>query len=255
MSPTDPATMFLFYPDWSPGGAGCLNDGDHPPYMAANPSGYLFSTSASCCSQHFGWNYDACIGAGLGICARALFYPDWGGADEGCLDDGNEPPYMTDNAMYYMFSQLADCCQEHYGWNYDTCIGASSNVNNGQYYPDFSNTDHVCRNDGAQPPYMNNSPSHWMHDTLAECCNTNYLWNYNNCIGSPGATSTSGSTSTSGLYYPDWLGSDNVCSNDGGQPPYMTQNPDAWMHTTLKSCCQTNFGWNYDNCIGATTGR
>ena len=154
---------------------------------------------------------------------------------------------MTDNAISYLFTQLEDCCTEHYQWNYDTCVGRASTTNNGLYYPDFDSTDHVCRNDGKvrylhaivshfklcncfsfpclvsllnlpkQPPYMNNSPGAWMHSTLAECCSTNYRWNYDNCIGSGGAA-TPATSPGAGLYYPNWSGTSHVCLNDGAQP-------------------------------------
>ena len=172
--------------------------------MDANPRDYLMSTLDRCCTTFFGWNYDGCIGSAPGMCARALFYPDWHGSDEGCVDDGNEPTYMTDNAMFYIFSQLEDCCNDNYASTFDTCMGsAASSKNNGLYYPDFDSTDHVCRNNGKQPGYMNNSPTHWMHTTLAACCTTNYNWNYDNCIGSDPSSATSTVASpTGGLYYP-----------------------------------------------------
>lgn len=111
-----------------------------------------------------------------GDCARSLFYPDWSGTNEGCIDDGNQPAYMTDNAVNYLFSQLEDCCMEHYQWMYNDCVGKASTATSGLYYPDFSDPKNICKNDGAQPQYMNNSPSVWMHDTLkGECCSP--VWN------------------------------------------------------------------------------
>ena len=99
--------MHLYYPDWSPGGTGCVNDGNEPAYMSANPSWYLYSTLDDCCTTYFGWNYDGCMGNVRGTCVKALFYPDWEGTNEGCVDDGNEPPYMRDNYVYY-----SECCRQ-----------------------------------------------------------------------------------------------------------------------------------------------
>jgi len=100
---------------------------------------------------------------------------------------------------------------------------------------------------------MNNSPDIWMHDTLAECCSSNYGWNYATCIGTAPTPTATTPTATPGLYYPDWLETDHVCRNDNGQPSYMTGNPSLWMHSTLAACCTTNYSWNYDVCVATTS--
>ena len=35
---------------------------------------------------------------------------------------GNEPPYMTAAASWYMYSTMDQCCTNHFGWNYDVCV-------------------------------------------------------------------------------------------------------------------------------------
>lgn len=251
-APTTAETTYQYYADWSPSGNGCKNDGNQPNYMAANPTNYLYSTLDKCCSTHFGWNYLACMGQLDNVCARSLWYPDWSGADEGCLDDGNEPSYMTENPTYYMFASKVECCEQHYNWKYVECVGTKTSANKGLYYPDFDSSDHVCRNDGQQPMYMDQSPEWWMHKDLKECCATNYSWNYEECIGSdPNATPVA-NPDTDGKYFPDWLGSEQMCKNDGTQPPYMSKNPDMWMYDTLDECCKARYSWKYDSCRGAT---
>ena len=118
------------------------------------------------------------------ICARSLWYPDWKGANKECVDNGNEPTYMQNNPSTYLSSQKQDCCQKHYSWDYNNCVGAKKTQNFGKYYPDFDGTKHVCVNDGLQPMYMDLSSAHWMYDTLKECCATHYSWNYDECLGS-----------------------------------------------------------------------
>jgi len=153
MSPTDPAKTFLFYPDWSPNGSGCLNDGKEPAYMSAAPGDHMHSTLDSCCSAYFGWNFNECSGNLPGICARSLFYPDWEGKNEGCIDDGNEPRYVRESAMYYMFAKLEDCCETHYKYNYYTCLGKKSTQNAQLFYPDWKGTKDICKDGGGQEPY------------------------------------------------------------------------------------------------------
>jgi len=220
--------------------------------MASNPSNYLYSTLDKCCSAHFGWNYLACMGQLEGICARSLWYPDWSGSDNGCLNDGNEPSYMAENPTFYMYGNKVDCCQQHYDWNYSECVGQTKGVNNGLYYPDFDNSDHVCRKDGLQPMYMDQAPEWWMHADLKECCTTNYSWNYEACVQSdPNAVSVA-NPDTDGKYFPDWLGSEHMCKNDNTQPSYMSKNPSMWMYDTLDECCKARYSWKYDECRGST---
>ena len=175
MVPTDYEIMHLFYPDFSPGATGCRNDGSEPTYMLANPSYYLSSTMDKCCKTYFGWNYNVCMGNTPGICSRALWYPDWEGSSGGCISDGNEPQYMTNNAVQYMFIQLFDCCSQHYGHSYRLCTFATATLNAGLYYPDFEGSENICRTGGGQPQYMNYSPSVWMHSTLVSQHSTKVL--------------------------------------------------------------------------------
>merc|ERR1712194_335289 len=127
---------------------------------------YMSSTLTKCCTTYFQWNFDVCMGNERGVCSRALWYPDWEGSNAGCVNDGNEPKYMT----------------------------ALQNV--GLYYPDFAGSKDICVTGGGQPTYMNNSPSIWMHETLKECCTTNYNYNLKECIesGSTGTATTTAPT-------------------------------------------------------------
>ncbi len=68
------------------------NDGAEPDYMAVNPSEWLSSSMESCCKKFFsGYAYDSCMNRyprDDGGCTPKLFYPDWEGGNEGCMDDG-----------------------------------------------------------------------------------------------------------------------------------------------------------------------
>ena len=60
--------------------------------MAVNPTEWLSSTLDACCKKYFnGFLYDACTGRyppDADDCITKLFYPDWNGSNEGCVDDG-----------------------------------------------------------------------------------------------------------------------------------------------------------------------
>ena len=88
-----------------------------------------------------------------GTCARSLWYPDLDGADVGCIDDGNEPEYMTSGSMQFLFAHKEDCCLAHYGYNYEACVDANRDDSRGLYFPDWDNNENICKNDGSQPTY------------------------------------------------------------------------------------------------------
>lgn len=208
----------------------------------------MHSTLEKCCSTHFAWNYNGCMGKLDDTCARALWYPDWEGANAGCTRDGNEPLYMTENAPHYLFSTKADCCNEHYSWNIAECMGSSAGNSGGKYYPDWLGDD-TCVNDGSAPDYMVNNPDMWLHDTLESCCSKNYSWKLAECNN--GGTAPS-SGSGSGMYYPDWAGDNEGCLNDGAEPDYMVNNPTLWMFSTLDACCEKHYAYNLAGCTGAS---
>ena len=57
----------------------------------------------------------------------------------------------------------------------------------------------------------------------------------------------------SGLFYPDWAGTNKGCLNDGNEPNYMAANPTQWMHSTLDSCCKKYYFYDHAKCISSIT--
>jgi hypothetical protein len=228
--------------------------------MSANPSQHLYSTLDKCCTTHFGWNLSGCLGNERGICARLLFYPDWENkyGNTGCIDDGNEPKYMTENPLNYLFQNLADCCAQHYSWDQSTCLGSAGTVNSNKWYPDFVGTVGTCKTGGGQPKYMNTSPTIWLHATLDACCTQHYSWDKATCLGSSSGSSSSSTTSTAVAigWYPDWhtQGAGSVCKNDGLQEPYMTKNPTQYITSTVDACCAKYYSWETSTCVSNSGG-
>ena len=242
------SSYFIIYscikdPDWSAQGSdqGCLSDGNQPAYMNADPGSYMHSTLDKCCSTHFAWNYDGCMGLLDDTCVRALWYPDWEGTDNGCVRDGAEPLYMTENSVVYLFSTKRDCCEEHYSFSLEKCLGTSAGTSGRKYYPDWLG-DNTCKNNGAAPTYMVQNPAMWLSDTLEACCNTHYSWKKAECMGTT-------FSAASGLYFPDWEGVDDRCINDTVAPAYMLQNPALWLSDTLEACCNTHYSWKKAECM------
>ncbi|KAL7465898.1 hypothetical protein ACHAXS_006201 [Conticribra weissflogii] len=123
-------------------------------------------------------------------------------------------------------------------------IGLASN-----WYPDWGHSE-TCRNDGAEPVYMVDSPS-YITLTKEECCAKHYYWKLNDCLNEASNVvtvmapctprSTSPSSSNQSIpktgYYPDWSGGRNICTNDAIAPEYMQAWPEAWIFNTVDDCC------------------
>jgi hypothetical protein len=118
-------------------------------------------------------------------CNVMLYYPDWNGANVGCIDDGQEPYYMLTNAQYFLSNTREECCKKFYEWNFYECTGTKPQSSGG-YYPDWtgaSSSATTCLNDGKEPKYMFNSPTWYLSSTLKECCERHFHWALNDCMG------------------------------------------------------------------------
>jgi len=169
------------------------------------------------------------------VSSGSAWYPDWEGDNSACV---RVPREMT---SAYSFKGKDECCKAFYLWNYASCVG--DGTSGSKYYADWLGQQ--CVNDGRAPSYMVNNPSALLHDSLSDCCQKNFSWKINSCVGSI--------TNGSGMYYPDWEGSVEGCLVDSGAtlaPKYMQENPTAWMHDTLDACCAKYFTWNRGTCMG-----
>lgn len=125
----------------------------------------------------------------------------------------------------------------------------------GLYYPAWGYSE-TCLSDGGQEDYMNLNNGDWLYETLESCCERYYNWDDVGCrMRNAEATLVAGTLPsafdpTKDLYFPDWLGVD-TCINDGTAPPYMKKEPDDWMYTDLKDCCQAYYGWKggFEKCM------
>ncbi|KAL7460409.1 hypothetical protein ACHAXS_000861 [Conticribra weissflogii] len=105
---------------------------------------------------------------------------------------------------------------------------------------------------GNKPKYMQtNGIGAYVFKDLKLYCEKHFLWDLISCLKSE-LTAIVNSKYLD-LYYPDWEGSNDSCqkNSNGLVPTYMTNNPTAWMHEMLESCCTKNYGWRYNDCIAA----
>jgi hypothetical protein len=183
-------------------------------------------------------------------CARAYWYPDWEGNNDGCVRDGDEPIYMTENPTQYLFKTKAECCTEHYSWNQATCMGgasAASSASGNKYYADWTSGDETCKNDGKAPDYMVANSATWLYTDKAACCSRFFGYKLSDCMG----TSASSGSGT-GKYFPDWSGDNEGCVRDSGStraPDYMAGST-TWLFDTLDKCCEQHYNWNLATCKG-----
>ena len=241
-APTPPETTHLFYPDWSPNGSSCINDGEQPHYMTINTGDYMTSTLESCCTKWFSWNFDECVGSHPDDCTKHLYYPDWHGGSGKCVADGNEPAYMNTNSEFYFFNNLQDCCRAFYLFDFNNCAGVVADDSTDLYYPDWGDSAHVCKADGNQPMYMTQNPSSWMFSTLEKCCKQHYWWNYDECMGNEEPDVVEDAK-----FYMVW-GSTGKCVQDcavgagekcGGRANFWDQ-----LFDSQSQCCSEMNWWN-----------
>ena len=265
IAPTPSPSINLFYPDQTTDSAGCLNDGGQPAWMDANPANWLFTTQEKCCKTHFGWNLPSCLGTHRQECASTLWYPDWEGSNKGCLRDGNEPLYMVTNPAGFIFSDKRSCCEEHFSWGFNVCMGGigGTNISHGsgssnaagsdsgsgdKYYADWTSGDDTCKNDGNAPDYMVNADAVWLYDDLNSCCEQFFSYKLAYCKTGGGTVSYTGTDK----WYASW--DDATCFKDcavegtdcGGPADYYQTNN---LFDSKAKCCKTNFNYDYKNCL------
>ncbi|KAL7478606.1 hypothetical protein ACHAW6_004371 [Cyclotella cf. meneghiniana] len=180
-----------------------------------------------------------------------MFYPDWSaeGFDQGCLNDGKEPAYMLANPSAWLHSTLRKCCETHFTWNYETCMGLlDESYAHELWYPDWERANTGCVSDGNEPLYMIEPANKhlYLFNTRKDCCEKHYSWNFNECMNII--------PSSGGKFYPDWsVGANHGCKNDGNAPAYMIMSPNIWLHPTLDSCCASYFPWKLNECLAVAS--
>jgi hypothetical protein len=210
--------------------------------MAVNPTEWLLSTLDACCKKYFnGFLYDACIGRYAPdhddcITVTALFYPDWNGSNEGCIDEGKEPYYMLSNANYFLSNSIEECCEKFYEWNYFSCTGMKPELTNGEYYPDWTGSSTAtCLNDDKMPTYMLNNQGWYLSTSLEKCCERHFLWGLKECLG----TSDVGSN--------DWYVKyeDETCVQDCNGASPCGGIADSWVELfkSKEKCCEDTLPW------------
>ena len=170
-------------------------------------------------------------------CNVGLWYPDWGGKNEGCNSDGKEPYYMIVHKDYYLYHTREECCRQFYEWDYYTCSETLPVLSYGTFYPDWSDySDLTCRNDDKMPAYMLNNQNWYFSYSLEECCERHFYWDRRKCLGSSAVGSQK--------WYVKY--SAETCVQDCVGPSPCGGLAEEWdeLHNNKGECCDKKLWWN-----------
>ena len=174
--PKDDCVTALWYPDWAGSNKGCKNDGKEPYYMIVHKEYYLSRTREECCKQYYDWDYYECTGT-LPELTNGNFYPDWSDySDPTCRNNDKMPAYMLRNQEWYFSDSLKKCCERHFEYNMNKCMGTSA-VGTQKWYVNY--TAGTCVQDcvGASP--CGGIAESWdeLFGNKRDCCKAKLWWN------------------------------------------------------------------------------
>lgn len=242
-----------WYPDNSDGT--CRNDGNYPQYMES--LGWLSQSLDSCCTQHFGWAHDECMGKGEPLDPTRKFYAFWGTGT--CLEDCEPGPFGCAIAPppIEMYDTLESCCTESQPWvDLAYCESRSIEDLTDGWVVDYTNMKCVqdCDPDEGPPcaETIHADPYTPIFLTPEECCEGMFSWiDPETCLAD-----SQGVATYSDKFYVDYS-KGFLCSQDcdavGGLPCGGNPEPYLQRYDTARDCCEGSLGWlDVDRCVADT---
>ena len=152
--------------------------------MLGNANYFLSNSLEECCNKFYPWDLYGCMGT-TPTFTNGDFYPDWEGKSNTCLsnsdDEGVVPDYMLMNQMYYLSTTLEKCCERHFFWNINKCLGSSpdSSVSGtNKWYVKWVDSACVqdCEGEGALS--CGGFANTWdkLYNSKEECCEKRLSW-------------------------------------------------------------------------------
>ena len=221
--------------------------------MSSNPTAWMLTSLNACCTRHFPWKLNECLGTS-GV-ASGLYYPDWDGVNISCTNDGKEPVYMALNPSVYMYATLESCCTKHYSWAYATCVGvvAPAQVATNKWYVDYNKN--LCTKDCAVGGALCGglaSSSVTLFDDIAECCKQKVSWVLSYvCIAESQGLVPSGTNK----WYVSY--GTNSCVKDciGSAPCGGLAQSWESLYINPSACCSTKLSWvDSTKCVADSGG-
>ena len=114
------------------------------------------------------------------------FFPDWEGSNQSCLQDATNTPapdYMHVTEQWFA-DTLDECCEKHYFWNLNACLGGSA-TGTDKWYVDWATFKCVkdCAEGGTDcGGFADSYGKSNLHASKNQCCDTHVGWDYTNCM-------------------------------------------------------------------------
>ncbi len=175
----DDCNFMLFYPDWDGSNKGCIDDGQEPYYMLSNHQYFLSNSREECCKKFYEWDFYTCTGT-LPVAAFGKYYPKWTTTSSTCLNDDEIPTYMLNDQGWYLSTTLRKCCERHFFWDINECMG-TSNVGSQKWYTDYGAMTCVKDCEGASPCGGIGETWDEFFDDKEECCKEKMWYDVKNC--------------------------------------------------------------------------
>ena len=183
----------FYYPDWTSGDEGCKNDGNAPDYMVSNQATWLHTDKGDCCASFFDYKFRDCMGMGttLSSAGSGKYFPDWAGDNKGCLQDmgSNRAPNYMHGSSTFLTDTLESCCDLHYSWNKNKCMGTSARDGSEKFYVLWkggANNNDVCVKNCVEDAGTNcgGLADSWdiLYVSQAECCSERVPHEYKECM-------------------------------------------------------------------------
>lgn len=175
----DDCNIMLYYPDWDGSNQGCTDDGREPYYMLSNHQYFLSNSREECCKKFYQWNYYTCTGTKPKTSGE--YYPDWtDSTTPTCLNDDKMPEYMLNSDTWYLSSTLRKCCERHFYYDINRCMGDEADEGTKKWYVKYDAM--TCVQDCVAGSQCGGIAESW-DETFAsksDCCETK-MWYENKC--------------------------------------------------------------------------
>jgi len=117
----------------------------------------------------------------------------------------------------------------------------SAQPTDGFYYPDWTNEDQVCTNDGNDPEYMLEIQRvNYLYRSKEDCCRNHFWWRITQCMANEHP-----------MYYSTGSACDVKVEFEDWESKYT---PGSWdasgLYDTMEECCIAEFWFDIDGCLG-----
>jgi len=142
---------------------------------------FLSNSIEECCEKFYYWDYYGCTGTSPP--RSGDYYPDWSIVSSyTCVNDEKMPKYMltNDNQNWYLFKTLKECCERHFKWDVNKCMG-TTNQGTGKWYANYGAGG--CTQDCAGASPCGGVAESWddKFSTKKECCKAKF-WYDSKCM-------------------------------------------------------------------------